>query len=519
MINRQEMVEVLRDYCSGDLDSIFDLDDKCQEYMENNEEYRKENAQALAIQGMNIFSMTQNLRNAYYLLSFLLWATEDLTVLKTLLRYCIVDDLLTKEQKFLVYYQGQRWVFLHPSSGDTEVSQLFFQLYSQIYDSFCSALQIEKRFVPVNERNEDVVVVLISQVLQSVHGPTKTLFDRCRVLKNRLNKEVFIINTAELTGDYKILNYFRVSIGGYMEEYSKANVLAYEGDEYKFMQCSSDMPKEEGVREVIRRIRELNPYYIVTIGGNSIVSDLCSNYYPTLVVGTVHSALSMTKGQFQAIGRSITEEERQWLSSHGHGEEHIIESLFTFSFEPQTHTYTRAEFGLPEDRFIVELVGGRLDAEVDEDCRSLIRRLMEQGVYFVFLGVFNRYEEYAKEDEVFAENSAYLGFQEDVLAIDELCDLYLNPYRVGGGTSAAEALSKGVPVVTFNYGDVGIGAGEAFHIASYEEAYDVIMRYQGDKEFYERQSQAAKERAKRLTDSDGEFIKVIEEMESRQAFR
>jgi predicted O-linked N-acetylglucosamine transferase (SPINDLY family) len=31
-------------------------------------------------------------------------------------------------------------------------------------------------------------------------------------------------------------------------------------------------------------------------------------------------------------------------------------------------------------------------------------------------------------------------------------DIYINPTRRGGGTSAVEALSKGIPVITVNYG-------------------------------------------------------------------
>lgn len=518
MLSRQEMIDILRDYCSGELNSIFELNDKCTEYMANDADYLRENAQALAIQGMNILALSGISYNIYFLLSFLLKATDNLTIFKTILQYCLVDDEISKEQKFFLYYQLLQYRFVHPHVGDNEVEQLFDQLYTHIFEGYCKSLCIEKKIVPVDKRDNEAIVVLSSQVLEPEHGPTKTLFDRCCVLKNKLGKRVYIINTAEFMSSAQIINYFQIQVPGYVEGYSRVERIAYETDEYPFMQCPKEMPQESIINDIIEKVKAINPYFIVTIGGNSIVSDVCSNYYPTLTVGTVPSGLSTTKGQFQTIGRTINHDDREWLAQHGYTEEHLIESLFTSSFKKQTHAYTREELGLPDGRFIVEVVGARLDDEVDEDFRNLLHPLMEQGIFFAFAGVFKKYEEYAQKDKLFADNSIFLGFQEDMLAVNELCDLYLNPRRIGGGTSVAEALYKGLPAVTFNYGDVGVGAGEAFHVSSYEEAYEQIMRYSKDKEYYTKQSQLAKERAARLMDSDGEFVKVIREMESRKAF-
>lgn len=110
------------------------------------------------------------------------------------------------------------------------------------------------------------------------------------------------------------------------------------------------------------------------------------------------------------------------------------------------------------------------------------------------------------------------GLQEDVLAVNECCDLYLNPKRIGGGTSVAEALYKGLPVVTMDYGDGGLGAGKEFHVSDYEEMYELVLKYANDKEFYKLMSEKAKERAQRLMDSKKEFVKIIETMENSKLF-
>lgn len=518
MVSRQKVIEALGDYCRGDIDSIFDLNDICNEYMENDSEYLRENAEALAIQGMNIFAMSGISYNVYFLLSFLLKATDNLTVFKTLLQYCMVDDELTKEQKFFVYYQLIQYGFAHPNVTDDELGKLFDQLYSHIYESYCKALCIEKNLVPSEQRNKNVVVVMSSQVLELVHAPTKTLLDRCHVLKNKMDKTVYIINTAEFMSNYQLVNFFWTRIPSYIDSYSKGKSLSYENDEYPFMQCPREMPQESIIKDIMERIKELNPYFIVNIGGNSIVSDLCSNMVPTLTLSTVFSGRACTRGQFQAVGRPVNEEDRQWLAERELPEDHLISSLFTFAFKKQEHHYLRQDIGLPTDGFVVLLVGGRLDSEISEELEVFMEDLMKQGIYFAFAGIYNRFDELKKERPIYDKMGINLGFQQDILAIDECCNLCLNPERTGGGSSVAEALYKGIPVVTFNYGDGGLAAGENFWVTDYEDMGNTILRYRSDASFYKEQSELAKERGRQLTNSEGEFIKIIQKMEASPRF-
>jgi len=48
----------------------------------------------------------------------------------------------------------------------------------------------------------------------------------------------------------------------------------------------------------------------------------------------------------------------------------------------------------------------------------------------------------------------HLAFSSDLPGLFGICDLYLNPPRLGGGSSAAFALASGVPVFSLAFGDV-----------------------------------------------------------------
>ena len=277
------------------------------------------------------------------------------------------------------------------------------------------------------------------------------------------------------------------------------------------------MPQASVIRDIMNVIQDERPYFVLTVG-ESLVGDLCSNLVPVIEISTVPSGRIRTKAQFQVIGRRVNEDDRTWMKNCGLPQDHIVESLFTSAFKPQTHQYNRTQLGLPENQFVVLVVGGRLDDEIDEECIQIFNRLAAKGICIAFMGVFNRYTSLIKENELFQKNTVYLGFQEDVLAVNECCDAYLNPKRIGGGTSCAEALYKGLPVVTLNYGDVGIGAGEDFHVESYEDMYNQVLRYAEDREYYALMSQKAKERAAKLTDSKTEFIRVIQTIEQSNRF-
>lgn len=82
----------------------------------------------------------------------------------------------------------------------------------------------------------------------------------------------------------------------------------------------------------------------------------------------------------------------------------------------------------------------------------------------------------------------------------KLLDVYLNPYRSGGGRSSFEALAQGVPVITFKYGDVYYTCGDEFAVGDDENLLETASRYVTDGSFMENQKHLALKRADSLSD-------------------
>ena len=76
---------------------------------------------------------------------------------------------------------------------------------------------------------------------------------------------------------------------------------------------------------------------------------------------------------------------------------------------------------------------------------------------------------------------------------------------------------KGVPVVTVDYGDVGVNVGRDFCVKDYEDMSQMIDRYRSDKAFYKKMSEKAVERTTVLLDTESEFVRILGEVDKREA--
>lgn len=509
-----ETIKQLRAYCNHSID-LMALDQTFQKYMEADEWYKEKNADYLCTEFLHILNIA-SLRNQdyYYMLSFLLEATRQEEIYLTLLKRSISDEQLSKETKYFLYDQLTCFNFLNAALLSDAVLELYDELYDQIYHSYLKEIEDEYVMIPKEQRNPDLVFAFASQILGMEHGPTQILLDRCYILAESLHKNVYIINTSELLSNFQSIPFFNAKVGNYIEDYNQLEYLTYRNRTFAFLQCPREMPQIPIIQGILDVIKNEKPYFIITIGTSSIVSDICGNIVPTLTIAT--GQMNRMKGwrPFQTVIGAVGNRERYPFIEP----ERLIESLFTFRFKPQAHFFSRKELNLPAERFIVLVVGYRLDDEIDTEFLELLHYLIEAGIYIVFVGKLNKYQTMIDAYPQFRNNTSFLGLQDDTLAINECCDLYLNPKRVGGGTSAAEALFKGLPVVTLDYGDVGICVGSDFQVSDYDEMYKQVIKYSQDRQYYDTMSQKALARAKILTDSETEFTRIIHIMEQSSRF-
>ncbi|MBR1598345.1 MAG: glycosyltransferase [Lachnospiraceae bacterium] len=521
-ITEDNILSSMKDFCHGKLLDVGKLEALFIDYMKNDNEYIKQCAQSLAVNGLNIAQYNIHPEWYYFLMSFLLYATNEQSIYKELLIQCIKDNNISKESKFFIYQQLIRYDFFSKSTANSIIRDMQDDLYNIIYQSYKNELKSEMQFIPKHERNKDFVIVLSTQVLMLphnpnviLHGPTKMMLNCCHLLKNTLKKQVYVINTAESLSSYCAVPWFNQANANYIENLCNREILNYNGNNIPFYQCPNKMPDVYVINELLNVIKSEKPYFICTIGGDSIVNDLCSNLVPTLSIPLSANRVT-TYGQFQTMGREMSDDDKQWLKKHNLPKEHIIEINSSYVFEKPIKSLTRSELGIPDNQFNVVLVGTRLDDEIDNECINILYKLTDNNIFVTFIGKFNKYKEFADSNEKFMNNTLYMGYQDNLNAIYECCDIYMNPKRLGGGTSAAEALYTGLPVVSFDFGDIGSIVGSDFHVHGYSDMFEHIIKYSTDNKYYDEMSKRAKQRAATLDRSESNFLKILQKMEESQ---
>ena len=411
---------------------------------------------------------------------------------------------ITEENKYFAWNQFKAISLRNLAVYDKDINFILDDIYTQAYDKYLEEYKDLLSDIPVSERNKNTVIVMTIQYLNNSHAPTRTVMERCKALR-KLGKKVVIINTTEQYIIQGMIPMYGAFLGTTIKEYDDIQSIYIDGEEFPFIQLSEDYPIYMKLQVLSHLIKKIKPYYILSIGTGSMLADLCGHIVPTACMALAFSTLPHTKNKMKILGRKLSEQEKEIYK-----DEDIIESRFTFELKPQKEHYTRETYNLPKDRFILVLVGIRLEYEIDDEFMKLLSKICEAGCYIVFAGVMDNYEDMMKKYQSVKENSSFIGYCDDVSALMEICDLYVNPPRLGGGFSVIEAFDKGRPGVYMKVGDVYTSGGEEFAVDTYDDMYTEIIRYKEDRAYYDEMAQKGRERAKLMT-SSVEAIRDIDE--------
>ncbi|MEK4951398.1 glycosyltransferase [Bacillus sp. FSL W8-1127] len=472
------------------------------------------------IKSFELLSRSFDIYVEIFILSFLVNILPNSKYYNRIHSVLLESHKIGKYEKYFYLYQCIRLGFVNQDLWDYQTAILQRKLYRDIYYSFRKEIKNRYKFIPKEERDKNFIVVLTSQFLNLNHAPTKTALDRCYSLITHLGKKVMLINTKELLTSKGFSPFHNVIIGNEVKELENYRNIKYKDIEIPFYQTSYQMPDMDEIINIMEFIEKRKPYFVLQIGGGSINSDLCSQIVPVVTISTVFSGLPLSEGNMYVIGRKVNENDVKLLKEFDFNKEKVIESVFTFDFKPQQRKYTKTQLNLPKNKFLIAIVGTRLDEEITETFIKLLTEMIKQlNIHIVFIGEFKKYTDFVRANNYLKKNSTCLGFQEDVLAILELCDLYVNPKRTGGGSSVAEAMFKGLPVVTLNSGDVFIAAGSDFGVDSYEEMKQMIVKYVKNKDFYSEMSKKALQRAQLLLSTHEQMKDIFCKIEKNRYFK
>lgn len=430
--------------------------------------------------------------------------------------YKLAQNFCTPFQKLFISNQFHRLYILDPTFPITDFrDHLFYEALSYYKQLLHTALEP----IPKEKRIKNRVLVICSQFLSQSHAPTRTTLERCYTLQKEIGKEILLINTMEEYSCLGEIPYFDTTIGNINHELFSVLAYPYQGIDIPFRQFHLNYLYPANTLSIMNAIREYCPYEIIFIGGcQSIIGSLCAEMIPTISISVSFTTLMAKRNQYISVGRAVTEAEYKTLEEKGIQRERVIESTFCFKLNDTHGTLSRSQMNLPENKFLMGVVGIRLDADVSADFLNAMEKTLSWNTHLVFVGKFDNYEIRCEQFPWLRENSTYIGYQKDILAVWECLDLYVNPNRLGGGFSIIEAFYMGVPGVTTRFGDVSASAGEDFCVDDYNEMLTTIHRYITDSDFYQDMVEKGLQRTEKVFDAKNAMEHILSEAESRKFF-
>lgn len=368
-------------------------------------------------------------------------------------------------------------------------------------------------WLPVEKRNKKRLVIITEQLLSLRHAPTQLVMNYMYALR-KMGYEILLFScpddvplpvdlwygdTTRMASDAQFQNlplrilFKNTEVTGYQINLNQKSCIK----EYHMM---------------LDLIHAFNPYFVFQMGVVNPVADLPSAF-TTVAVLKMNVQCPVSESQILLrLARESKEIEEEYAKSLNDDQTQLfltdkIPVLATKSETP----LTREMLHLPEDQFLVAIVGNRLDMEVTDEFASVLKRILqkESSVSLVFIGNANKVLSYFTE-ETFTDRVFYLGYCNDLMSTYAALDLFLNPKRMGGGFSSSMALTAELPVVTLPHCDVAYNVGQDFIVSDYDDMIENISNYVHDSDFYRKQQDIAKKIASKNTeDAMGAYVERI----------
>ena len=345
----------------------------------------------------------------------------------------------------------------------------------------------KKEYIPVCTRNKKRVVIFADQILNPRHAPTKIIMEFCYVLQEYLHYEVVIFSCPTDTIFDREKYYYTICLKSIPDKEDVWLEALYRDIKITLRQtCLKEDRVIEKYSAIFDFIYDYNPYFVLNMGANNPMVDYIKTF-TTLVASDFSVECPIAEADILMRGTRRDIETENMYAEVMEGKQQIFttRTLPVIGSE-DTKVLKREENGLPEDKFLICLVGNRLDNEIDKNFIKILESVLRENfnTCLVIIGdveVLNK----KLDSSIFEGRVYYMGYREDLESVYTMMDLYLNPDRQGGGWSAGMAIMSEVPVVTLPDCDVASNVDSRFWVDSYEQMILRINRYVNDKTFYE----------------------------------
>ncbi len=354
---------------------------------------------------------------------------------------CLIRDLDDLDVQAYLCEQEIPWmIFLHPEWKVDHIYAWQREMYCLIAEKMYTEKGKEK------ERDNNRIVILVDALGSENMASAIFEIGIANEMYRRGIQVLMVVADTSLTKDLSISSCFvrKRDSGQYAKQHKKMQEAPW-GIYY----CV-----EEGFRrrkqELYDVIEEFSPDTVidVSLAGMFVSAALLRRKYKLIHVSLTGYSSGAVFHRYIAKSRELCRMDNRIY--HSIREEEIVEApiLILYGLESRKR-YTRAEQGIGASDFVLVTVGNRLKYELDGELLCGIKELLCRYDHMKWIVVGedigetfrNGMKEYIEKGQV-----VLWGFEDDLPALYRLCDIYVNPERMGGGGSVFMAMQMEMPV-------------------------------------------------------------------------
>lgn len=451
-----------------------------------------------------------------YILTYLLYIFKDEKIITYICSFLEHDDI--KPVSILNYiYQLDTY---QCNNSDNSAGNFLREnmIYLHAIQKLSADIAKDKmQYIPINKRNKNKVIIAARSILAENHAPTMILCNIYNYLQ-KIGYDVIVLvgYMGGIQTELKDDVYYHAIDNNLIEG---TQLLQSDHFGLQVNICNIEFTLQSFNQELemaVDYVRGVNPEFIIDIGGMNVIADVCSGFTTVCsfpCVGTpVHSAAQVVVRRFHCEGEKDKKYNSYLMDNQKVFELIIANELSVVSNMQEQNAALRNK--KEKDKFILLIVGNRLDREVTDEFLNVLNQILEDepDVYVEVIGECDKLKNKIKTSDK-SDRYIFIGYADNLQEAMADGDLFVNPPRTGGGTGASLALKNHTPIVTLGNCDVAI-RGEGFVCGELAQYPEIIKKYIHDAGFMKQQQEYCEHQDKLLNnvDSVGNMKKFCEEL-------
>jgi glycosyltransferase involved in cell wall biosynthesis len=299
------------------------------------------------------------------------------------------------------------------------------------------------------------IAIRVSQLLQLVHSPTLLTLNYAKYLAKYypdIEFKIFVEDFFTFSPDELSVPVHYSQISSRSEGQCHKDFLADAGIDIYY--SDSTLNRSARLQKDLRAINNFAPSVILDLDcPHSILRKVLYNMYPILDF-TMGDASWSPYADIYLSGRNSKALDNEFVMTPKVSEREKMHVHHPFVELPQAiSTKRRDQYNLSEDAIVLITVGNRLDGEMSNEFCDIVAGVLEAEPRAAWIIVGKAEFGYLNQQypELALKQIIFIDYEEDLASLYKLCDIFVNPFRKGGGFSVALAMQCALPVVTLGY--------------------------------------------------------------------